>query len=103
MLQHCKTSVLAGLLIVAVFLQAEERPAKKRVAPAYPELAKKMHISGAVKLELDVDPEGQVKDVKVVLRTRLAARCGRCRCETMGLYQVPAKSVEVIEVNFRQE
>jgi len=66
MLRYCKASVLAALLMVAVSLHAEQRPAKKRVAPVYPELAKKVHISGAVKLELEVDSEGQVRDVKVV-------------------------------------
>jgi len=28
-------------------------------APAYPELAKKMHIGGAVKMEVDVDPKAK--------------------------------------------
>jgi len=103
MLQHCKTSVLAGLLIVAVFLQAEERPAKKRVAPAYPELAKKMHISGAVRMELNVDPEGEVKDVTVLKGHALLRDAAVTAAKQWVFSKTPTKSVEVIELDFHQE
>ena len=43
---------------------AEERAVKSRVAPVYPEIAKRMKVSGAVKLEVTVDAEGKVIDVK---------------------------------------
>jgi outer membrane biosynthesis protein TonB len=47
-------------------MEAERRAAKTRVPPAHPELARRKHIAGTVKMEVDVDPEGQVQDVKVV-------------------------------------
>jgi TonB family protein len=103
MLPHFKTSVLAGLLMMAVSLQAEQRPPKKRVAPIYPELAKKMHISGAVKLELDVDPEGQVKDVKVVKGHALLRDAAVSAAKQWVFTKASDKSVEVIEVDFQQE
>lgn len=37
-----------------------------RTAPNYPELAKRMHLSGKVKLEVVVTPAGSVKSVKMV-------------------------------------
>jgi len=48
--------------------QAQEltRKAKTRVAPMYPELAKRMSISGLVKVEVVVAPNGSVKSTKVV-------------------------------------
>ena len=103
MLQHCKASVLAALLIAALSLQAEERPAKKRVAPVYPELPKKMHISGAAKLELDVDPEGQVKDVKVVQGHALLREAAVTAVKQWVFTKSSAKSIEIVEVNFHQE
>ena len=42
------------------------RRAKSKVHPAYPELARKMNITGTVKVEVVVSPNGQVKDARVV-------------------------------------
>lgn len=53
--------------IVALALPAhggDNRAVKSRVSPVYPEIAKRMHISGEVQLQAIVDAEGKVKDVK---------------------------------------
>jgi TonB family protein len=42
------------------------RRAKSRVQPEYPELARKMNITGTVKVQVVVAPNGSVKDAKVV-------------------------------------
>ncbi len=42
------------------------RRAKTKVQPAYPELARKMQISGTVKIEVTVAPNGSVKEARVV-------------------------------------
>jgi TonB family protein len=42
------------------------RRAKSKVQPVYPELARKMNLTGTVKLEVVVAPNGSVKDAKVV-------------------------------------
>jgi TonB family protein len=42
------------------------RRAKTRVQPEYPELARKMNITGTVKVQVVVSPNGTVKDAKVV-------------------------------------
>ena len=56
-------------LVVALAIPAmavNERAIKSRVAPVYPEIAKRLRIAGAVHLEVTVDPEGKVTDVKPV-------------------------------------
>jgi TonB family protein len=45
---------------------ADERAIKTRVSPVYPEIAKRLRITGAVRVEAVVDPEGKVSDVKTV-------------------------------------
>jgi TonB family protein len=45
---------------------AEERAVKSRVAPVYPELAKRMKIMGVVKVEATVDADGKVTDAKAL-------------------------------------
>ncbi|MCU1301196.1 MAG: TonB-like protein [Candidatus Sulfotelmatobacter sp.] len=42
------------------------RRAKSKVQPVYPELARKMNITGTVKLEVVVSPAGSVKNAKVI-------------------------------------
>ena len=42
------------------------RRAKNKVQPTYPDLARKMNITGVVKVEIVVAPNGTVKDAKVV-------------------------------------
>jgi TonB family protein len=43
---------------------ADERAVKSKSPPTYPEIAKRMRISGVVKLTVTVDPDGNVTDVK---------------------------------------
>src|ERR1700747_278898 len=45
---------------------SSERKVSARVAPVYPELAKKMHIHGTVKVEAVVRPNGTVKSTRVL-------------------------------------
>lgn len=42
------------------------RRAKSKVQPVYPDLARKMNITGTVKVQVVVAPNGTVKDAKVV-------------------------------------
>jgi TonB family protein len=44
----------------------EERKVITRVAPVYPELGKKMHLQGVVKIEAIVRPNGTVKSTRVL-------------------------------------
>lgn len=43
-----------------------ERKVSARIAPAYPELAKKMHIHGVVRIEAIVRPNGTVKSTRIL-------------------------------------
>ncbi len=62
--------MLAGTGVVATQAQEPQseivRRAKSRVQPVYPELARKMNITGSVKIEVVVAPNGTVKDAKIV-------------------------------------
>ncbi|MGB6633065.1 MAG: energy transducer TonB, partial [Terriglobales bacterium] len=43
-----------------------DRKVKSRVAPVYPDLAKRMNITGVVKVQITVAANGSVKEAKVV-------------------------------------
>ncbi len=53
-------------LVLALPTRAEERMAKSKVAPVYPEIARRMKVEGEVKVAVTVDPEGRVVAVKPV-------------------------------------
>lgn len=64
----------AGLLLVsgclalsaAAWGQEMTRKVKSKTAPVYPDLARRMNISGVVKLQITVTTNGLVKDAKLV-------------------------------------
>jgi len=63
------TAVLALALFQSIPALAQgelTRKAKTKVAPAYPVLAKKMNITGTVKILVVVSANGNLKDTKVV-------------------------------------
>ncbi len=59
------TTVLATAQSAPVS-SAAERKVASRVSPSYPELAKKMHIHGVVKVEAVVRANGSVKTTRVL-------------------------------------
>ena len=77
MSQRAAVAVLAiltlGIATGSVVLKAQQtqndeivRRAKSKVQPTYPDLARKMNITGTVKIEVVVLPNGSVKDARVV-------------------------------------
>ncbi len=66
--------VLSLILVVkAVPVSAQQnqneeivRRAKVKVQPSYPDLARRMNLTGSVKIQVVVAPNGSVKDAKVV-------------------------------------
>jgi TonB family protein len=66
---YLKAAALALLLALALPLPgraAEERGVKSRVPPVYPEIAKRMRITGDVKVAATVDEDGKVTEAKAI-------------------------------------
>lgn len=61
------TLLLSGILLIAgtAFAAGGHRNIVSRVAPTYPELARRMHVTGTVVLHLTIQPDGSVSDAKV--------------------------------------
>jgi TonB family protein len=62
------TVTLGAIQIGVQQSQSDEivRRAKNKVQPEYPPLARKMNLSGTVKIEVVVAPNGTVKDARIV-------------------------------------
>jgi TonB family protein len=50
----------------AASVDESKRKVRERVAPVYPELARRMSVSGKVKIEVAVTPDGHVRSSKVI-------------------------------------
>lgn len=68
MKKSIKTVLAVGLLVAFMsgIAMADDRAVKSRVTPSYPELAKKMNVVGAVKVEVVVASTGAVKSAKAM-------------------------------------
>jgi hypothetical protein len=55
------------VLALAIAVSAQEgRKLIEQPAPAYPEVARRARLSGTVKVEVLIAPDGRVKNVKVI-------------------------------------
>ena len=59
-------AALILLLAMALPAWSESRAVRAKVAPVYPEIAKRMKIEGEVRVAATVDAKGNVTDVKEV-------------------------------------
>jgi len=74
LVKFLQAAAFALSLALAIPLRAgDERAVKSRVSPVYPEIARRMHVEGEVKLEITVDAQGKVKDVKTVSGNHMLA------------------------------
>jgi len=95
---------LVGTLVLALALAlsvgAEERAVKSRVAPVYPEIAKRMKITGVVRLEVTVDPDGKVVDVKPVSGNRTLSEAAEDAVRRWKFAPGPTQSIVDVDLNF---
>ena len=79
---------------------ANDRAVKSRVAPLYPEIAKRLKIAGAVHLEVVVDPEGKVTDVKPVSGNRMLSPAAEDAVRKWKFAPGAGNSTVDVEVDF---
>ncbi len=98
MLQAAALALIVALALPA--RAADERAIKSRVAPVYPEVAKRMKITGVVKMEAVVDADGKVKDVKTIAGSRMLAISAEEAVRQWRFASGSGDATVVVEVNF---
>jgi protein TonB len=58
--------VFGSFKVVPAHAQEVERKVKNKVSPEYPEIARRMGLTGVVRLQIVVSANGTVKDTKVI-------------------------------------
>ncbi len=106
------TATLLAVLVLAVAggtihvraqqAQTEDtaRRVKSKVAPAYPELARRMSLTGTAKIEVVVSPNGTVKDARVVGGHPVLANAALDAVKKWRFEPAPAESTGVIDFKF---
>jgi TonB family protein len=86
-------------------VQSEEilRRAKSKVQPAYPELAKKMSLTGTAKIEVVVAPNGIVKEARIVGGHPVLASAALDAARKWRFDPAPAESSGVIDFKFEPQ
>jgi TonB family protein len=68
-----QTAALLLVMTMAITAKADDRAVKSRVSPIYPDIAKRMHVSGTVNIEATVDADGKVSSAKALSGNPLLA------------------------------
>src|SRR5260370_34983777 len=97
-----------GLLLIGIwgasFATASgkeiDRKPKIKVAPVYPELAKRMNITGVVKVQITVATNGSVKNVKVVGGHPVLATAALDALKRWRFEAGPQESTGMVEFHF---
>jgi TonB family protein len=77
-----------------------ERKIAARVAPAYPELAKKMHIHGLVRIEAIVRPNGTVKSTRVLGGNPVLVESAQDAVGKWKFEPAQSETTEIVQVAF---
>ena len=76
------------------------RRAKTKVEPTYPDLARKMELSGIVKIAVVVAPNGTVKEARIVGGHPLLAGAAQDAARKWRFEPAPSESTGIIEFKF---
>jgi len=96
-----QATALALLLPMAMPVRAaDDRVVKSRVAPVYPEIARRMRISGLVKVKATVDPDGKVTDAKAVSGNCALSPAAEDAVRKWRFVPADSQSTVTVEVTF---
>lgn len=79
---------------------SSERKVSSRVAPVYPELAKKMHIHGVVKVEAVVRSNGSVKSSRVLGGNPVLVAAAQDAVSKWKFEPAQSETTEIVQVGF---
>ena len=76
------------------------RKAKSKAPPVYPELAKRMNITGVVKVQVTVAPNGSIKEARLVGGHPLLANAALEAVKKWRFETGPEESTGIVEFRF---
>jgi len=102
--------LLVGAALSSIFAtfalaqQSGSEPGKRRikskVAPAYPELAKRMNVTGRAKIEVIITPDGRVKSTRALGGHPLLVQACLDAVKEWKFVAAPEETTQVVECEF---
>ena len=77
-----------------------KRKVKTKVAPAYPELAKRMSVTGKVKIEVVITPDGRVKSTRVIGGHPLLVQSCQDAVKEWKFMPAAQETTQIVEFDF---
>ncbi|GAC1632246.1 MAG: hypothetical protein NVS9B14_05230 [Candidatus Acidiferrum sp.] len=78
-----------------------KRKIKSKTAPSYPELARRMNVSGKVKIEVIITPDGKVRSTRVIGGHPLLVQSCQDAVKEWKFFPSPEETTQVIEFEFK--
>jgi TonB family protein len=97
------TVMVMGTTVIAQQSVTDEgkRKIKARVAPVYPELARRMNVIGRVKLEVIIAPDGHVRSVRPVGGHPLLLQACQDAVKDWKFVASTEESTQILEFEFK--
>jgi TonB family protein len=104
MLAAAVTALFAVSLAFAQSTTIEEgkRKVKTKVLPAVPELARRMNITGKVKIEVVIAPDGHVKSSRAMGGHPVLVQTCQDAIKEWKFEPAPEETTQLVEFEFRQ-
>lgn len=102
-------ALLAGFMLLPSIVKSQDegsvtkRKVIHRVVPEFPTLARQMNISGKVKIEVTVEPDGHVKSTRAVGGSPLLVEAGTQALKNWKFEPGPKETTEIIEFDFKDQ
>ena len=97
-------AIFALALVAAQRISAQPHPDRRiisKVAPTYPDLAKRMHLQGSVKLEVGVKPDGAVKSTRVLGGNPVLVQAATDAVSKWRFEVSQGETVEIVQLTFQ--
>ena len=107
LLRHSLLGLLGAFFLILPSARGQQMITKRkvshRVVPQYPALAREMNISGKVKLQATVEPDGDVKSTRVVGGSPLLVEAAEEALKEWKFVPGPKETTEVVEFDFKPQ
>ena len=77
-----------------------KRKIKVKTSPSYPELARRMNVSGKVKIEVIITPDGHVRSSRVIGGHPLLVQSCQDAVKEWKFFPAPEETTQIIEFDF---
>src|SRR5260221_2349362 len=94
------SSVLGTYSLAQSASEEGKRKVKTKVAPTYPELARRMNVTGRVKIEVIINPDGRVKSTRALGGHPLLVQACIDAVKEWKFVAAPEETPQVVEFDF---